>query len=130
MTAEPEARRTRVMIVEDRTDFRRLLANLLNRQADLEVVAEAGSLRMARAHAARATLDVILLDLNLPDGKGWDLIADLRGANRGVGVLVLSASFDRANLARANEAGADVILDKFATPSEILDAIRTAFTSR
>jgi len=118
------------MIVEDRRDFRRLLANLLNRQADLEVVAEVGSLRMAREHAARATLDVILLDLNLPDGKGWDLIADLRGANRGVGVLVLSASFDRGNLARANEAGADAILDKFATPSEILDAIRDASTSR
>jgi DNA-binding NarL/FixJ family response regulator len=58
------------MIVEDRADFRRLLANLLNRQADLKVVAEAGSLRMAREHAARVTLDVILLDLNLPDGKG------------------------------------------------------------
>jgi DNA-binding NarL/FixJ family response regulator len=118
------------MIVEDRRDFRRLLANLLNRQADLEVVAEVGSLRMAREHAAHATLDVILLDLNLPDGKGWDLIADLRGANRGVGVLVLSASFDRGNLARANEAGADAILDKFATPSEILDAIRDASTLR
>src|SRR5215218_7535191 len=63
------------MIVEDRRDFRRLLANLLNRQADLEVVAEVGSLRMAREHVARLTLDVILLDLNLPDGKGWDLTA-------------------------------------------------------
>jgi DNA-binding NarL/FixJ family response regulator len=42
----------------------------------------------------------------------------------------LSASFDRGNLARANEAGADAILDKFATPSEILDAVRDASTLR
>jgi DNA-binding NarL/FixJ family response regulator len=40
---------TRVMLVEDQTDFRRLMAALLGRQADLEVVAQAGSLAEARA---------------------------------------------------------------------------------
>jgi DNA-binding NarL/FixJ family response regulator len=118
------------MTVDDRADFRRMLTTLLDRQADLEVVAEAGSLREARYHTARAALDVVLLDLNLPDGKGWDLIADLRSANPGVAVIVLSASFDGANLERANEAGADTILDKFAAPREVVEAVRSAFDSR
>jgi DNA-binding NarL/FixJ family response regulator len=122
------------MTVEDRAEFRRLLTMMLNRQADFEVVAEAKSLQAARYHAAREVLDVVLLDLNLPDGKGWYLIADLRGANPHVAVIVLSASFDGANLARANEAGADAIadaiLDKFASPSEVVAAVRNAFASR
>ena len=107
-----------------------MLTTMLNRQADLEVVAEAGSLRDARYHNARADLDVVLLDLNLPDGKGWELIADLRGANPRVAVIVLSASFDGANLARADEAGADAILDKFAAPREVVEAVRSALSSR
>lgn len=118
------------MTVDDRADFRRMLTTMLDRQADLEVVAEAGSLRDARYHTARAALDVVLLDLNLPDGKGWELIADLRGANPRVAVIVLSASFDGGNLARADEAGADAILDKFASPREVVEAVRSALASR
>jgi DNA-binding NarL/FixJ family response regulator len=68
--------------------------------------------------------DVAILDLGLPDGNGADLIADLRGANPGAAVLALSASLDPRSLERATEAGADEILDKFATPGEVLDTIR------
>jgi DNA-binding NarL/FixJ family response regulator len=52
------------------------------------------------------------------------LIGELRAVNPGVAVLVLSASLDPENLERATDAGADEILDKFASPGEILDAIR------
>ena len=121
---------TRVMTVDDRADFRRKLTTMLDRQSDLEVVAETGSFRDARYYTARVSLDVVLLDLNLPDGKGWKLIADLRGANPRVAVIVLSASFDGANLARANVAGADVILDKFAAPRGVVEAISSALASR
>lgn len=120
----------RVMIVEDQAGFRRLLASMMDRQDDLEVVAQAESVQAARDLASRVAPDVVLLDLNLPDGKGWDLIADLREADPGVGVLVLSASFDTASLAAADGAGADAILDKFAAPGEIVDAVSTAAASR
>jgi DNA-binding NarL/FixJ family response regulator len=118
------------MTVDDRADFRRMLTAMLDRQSELVVVAEAGSLRDARYHTARVDLDVVLLDLNLPDGKGWELIADLRGTNPRVAVIVLSASFDGTNLARADEAGADAILDKFAAPSEVVEAVRSVLASR
>jgi len=58
------------MIVEDQAGFRRLLAAMLDRPDGLEVVAEAESLQTARDLASRAALDVVLLDLNLPKGKG------------------------------------------------------------
>ena len=124
MTVEPEARRTRVMIVEDHADFRELMEILLDRQPDIELLAKAGSLVEARAQAARVELDVAVLDLGLPDGNGADLIADLRRASNEVRVLVLSASLDPASIEKARSAGADEILDKLTPVDEILATVR------
>ena len=124
MTVEPEARRTRVMIVEDHADFRDLMEVLLGRQPDIELLAKAGSLVEARAQAARFELDVAVLDLGLPDGNGVDLIADLRRASYEVRVLVLSASLDPASIEEARSAGADEILDKLTPVDEILATVR------
>src|SRR5215210_3965216 len=118
------------MLVEDHAQFRRAIAALVNRQPGLEVVAEAGSLDEARRHAASIGFDVVLLDLRLPDGNGIDVIAKLREASPGA-VVILSATLDPTNLSKAKEAGADKMLDKFATPGEISAAIRsTATTAR
>jgi two-component system response regulator DesR len=114
----------RIMLVEDEAAFRRAMAFLLDREPDIEVVAEAGSLEEARRHAASVAFDVAVLDLGLPDGNGLDLVGDLRGANPRSVALILSANVDPTNLARAKDAGADEVLDKLATPDEIISAIR------
>jgi DNA-binding NarL/FixJ family response regulator len=119
-----ETRTLRVMLVDDHADFRRLVAAWIDREPGLEVVAQAGSLDEARRHAASVGCDVAVLDMGLPDGVGSDLIAELREICPGSAVLVLSASLDAANLARAREAGADEILDKFVPPTEVIGAIR------
>ncbi|MDQ4126821.1 MAG: response regulator transcription factor [Actinomycetota bacterium] len=119
-----EIRTVRVMLVEDHADFRCLVAAWVDREPDLEVVAQAGSLEEARRHAASVGCDVAVLDMGLPDGVGSDLIAQLREICPGSAVLILSAGLDAANLARARKAGADAILDKFAPPSEVVGAIR------
>jgi DNA-binding NarL/FixJ family response regulator len=112
------------MLVEDQADFRHLMATLLGREADLEVVAQAGSLAETRRHAATVGFDAAVLDLGLPDGDGADLITELRKASPSVGVLILSASLDSKNLEKATRAGADEMLDKLAAPCEVLEAIR------
>ena len=114
----------RVMLVDDHADFRRLVAAVVDREADLEVVAQAGSLEEARGRIASVGCDVAVLDMSLPDGVGSDLIAGLREICPGSAVLILSASLDLPNLARARGAGADGILDKFAEPEEVVGAIR------
>lgn len=129
MQGEQLATRTRVMLVEDQPDFRRLMVALLDRQPDLEVVAQAGSLTEAREHAEVVRFDVAVLDLGLPDGNGADLISDLRGANPDVAVLILSASLDPASLERAARAGASEIMDKLSTPGELIGAIRRLGTA-
>jgi|SRR5215212_709194 len=119
-----ETRTVRVMLVDDHADFRSLVAAWLDREPDLAVVAQAGSLGEARRLAASVGCDVAVLDMGLPDGVGSDLIAELRELCPCSAVLVLSASLDAANLTRAREAGADEILDKFVPPSEVIGAIR------
>jgi two-component system response regulator DesR len=124
MSAVTQAKRTRVMIVEDHADFRELMQVLLGRQPDIELVAQAGSLAEARAQAARFALDVAILDLGLPDGSGADLIADLRRDGNEVRVMVLSASLDPEGIEKARSAGADEILDKLTPVAEVLATVR------
>src|SRR5215210_9410848 len=89
----------RVMLVEDHIPYRQAIAFLLNLGPDLEVVAQAGSLAQAReALLAKGRLDVVVLDLALPDGDGSDLIGELRQSNPGVSVLVLSAAIGLEDL--------------------------------
>jgi two-component system response regulator DesR len=124
MSAEPQARPIRLMIVEDHADFRELMEVLLGREPDIDLLAQAGSLAEARSHATRLELDVAVLDLGLPDGSGADLIADLRRASPTVRVMVLSASLDPAGIEKARSAGADEILDKLTPVEEVLATVR------
>ena len=124
MRAATETTMVKVMLVEDHPDFRRLVARLVEREPDLEVVAQAGSLEEARRHAASVVCDVAVLDMSLPDGSGADLIAELRELCPGSAALILSATLDPASLARAREAGAEEVLDKLAAPAEVIEAIR------
>ena len=124
MTGETVTKQVRVMLVEDHPDFRALMEVLLNGQSDIELVAQAGSLAEARAHAATFEFDIVVLDLGLPDGHGEDLIADFRRFNPDVGVLILSASLDPASIEKATRLGADEIMDKLAPLEEVLSTVR------
>jgi DNA-binding NarL/FixJ family response regulator len=119
-----EAGTVRVMLVDDHADFRSLVAVWVDQQPDLAVVAQVGSLEEARRQAASVGYDVAVLDMGLPDGVGSDLIAELRELRPGCAVMILSASLDEANLARAREAGVDEIMDKFVDPAKVVGAIR------
>ena len=116
----------RILLVEDHASFRQTLAFVFDQQPELEVVAQAGSLTEARQvlEGLENQADLGVIDLSLPDGEGTDLIKDLRGANEDFAALVLTASLDRADHARAVEAGAAGVVHKSADVDEILDATR------
>ena len=124
MTGEGPATQTRVMLVDDHEDFRGLMVALLEGQPDLEVVAQAGSMAEARAEAPTARFDVVVLDLGLPDGNGADLIGELREASPGGAVLIMSASLHPTNLEKAMREGADEVMDKLASPREVVGTVR------
>ena len=112
----------RVLLVDDRADFRRVLADLLGRQPDIEVVAQAGSL--AEARGKLGGIDVALIDRGLPDGDGLGLVGELRHASPGVRVFVISSTAEKVHPGDAFEAGADGVIDKLDAPEEMFETIR------
>ena len=83
----------RVMIVDDHEIVRRGIAEIVDRADDLEVVAEAGTVQDALRRAQLVSPDVILVDLQLPDGTGIDIMESLGQTNPEIRPIVLT-SFD------------------------------------
>ncbi|SBV29798.1 two component transcriptional regulator, LuxR family [Micromonospora krabiensis] len=113
----------RVMVVDDHPMWREGVARDLTEAGHL-VVATTGEGRQAVRVAAAARPDVVVLDLQLPDVSGVDVIQGLRAALPQVRVLMLSASGEQQSVLDAVKAGATGYLVKSAAPSEFLDAVR------
>jgi DNA-binding NarL/FixJ family response regulator len=123
------AEEIRIMILDDHDTFRDPLAFMLEREPDLTVVARPRTLSQAREIVGDDTfaVDVALVDLNLPDGSGADLIKELRDARSRATALVLSATADRRHLATAIEAGAAGVMHKSAPMGDLVEAVRRLF---
>jgi DNA-binding NarL/FixJ family response regulator len=114
----------RILLVDDHASSRQALALLLEREQDVTVAGQAGSLAEARQVLPGARADVAVVDLKLPDGDGVTLVGEMRAAKPNALVLVLTASNERTDYARAVDAGASGVLPKTAPLSEVLSAIR------
>jgi DNA-binding NarL/FixJ family response regulator len=124
------AEEIRVMILDDHDTFREPLAFMLERESDLTVVARPRSLSEAREIVGDDgfEVDVALVDLNLPDGSGADLIKQLRDSRPRATALVLSATADQRHLATAIEAGAAGVMHKSAPMGDLVEAVRRLAT--
>jgi DNA-binding NarL/FixJ family response regulator len=116
----------RVMVVDDHPMWRDGVARDLA-EGGYEVVAAVGEGAQAVRVAAAVRPDVVVLDLQLPDASGVDVIRGLLAAQPGAHVLVLSASGEQHDVLEAVKAGATGYLMKSAKREEFLDAVsRTA----
>ncbi len=115
-----------LLLVDDHAAFRLPLALILEREPDLRVAAQTGSIAETRVVLPEVSgqIDVALVDLQLPDGNGVELVRDLRVMNPNGQTIVLTADTDKRHHAQAAEAGAAGIIVKSAQPVEIVDAIR------
>ena len=115
----------RVLLVEDHAAIREALASTFEREG-FEVVGQAGSIAEARGmlEDSEHPIDVALIDLGLPDGYGAELIEELREAHPNAQALVLSATLDRATVARAVQLGAAGVLSKTTHLQEVVDGVR------
>jgi len=113
----------RLMVVDDHNLFRRGLIALLQQDARLQVVGEAGDASQALSLASRLQPDLILLDNHLPGVQGVDAIADLRQAVPGVRVIMLTVSESVDDMAAGLRAGADGYLLKTIHTEDLCDSI-------
>lgn len=117
-------RKIRVALVDDHGPVRQAIRDLLAAERDIVVVGEAGTRSGALALADRTRPDVLLLDLQLPDGNGLTAIDQLLAREPGLRVVVLTM-FEEASLRNAAIAAgaADYVL-KDSGPQDVLEAIR------
>lgn len=115
-----------VVLVDDHAVVRGALKALLDGQDDLEVVGEAGDLAAAKATAAELQPQVLVLDVNLPDGLAVDALPELREAAPETEVVLLTMERDLTLVQRALDAGAKGYLFKDAAHLELIEAVRAA----
>lgn len=106
-TAHEPMQRCAVLVVEDDPGSRRLLEAVVAAIAECDVRA-AATLEEARRSMSGAPTDVVLLDVNLPDGNGLEFLRELRsdGSTADLPVVVLTADTDPVVRDRAFDAGA------------------------
>ena len=118
------------MIVDDHEIVRRGIAEIVDRDESLEVVAEAGSVADAVRRADLVRPDVILVDLQLPDGTGIDIMNSLRATHPQILPVVLTSFDDDEALAESLEAGARAYILKTVRGAEITDVIKAVADGR
>ena len=93
----------KLLIVDDHEILREGLKRILNSETDMEVVAEADNGTQALKLISEIDCDIVLLDLNLPDRNGIDLIADIKKKKPKTQILVLSICPEKNMLYRLSE---------------------------
>jgi two-component system, NarL family, invasion response regulator UvrY len=120
----------RIAIVDDHAMVRAGLRQFFSDQPDFEVVGEAANGREALDLVRRGGLDVVLLDIAMPDQSGVDALAAIRARAPELPVLILSG-FPEAHYATAMlRKGASGYLNKDCDPADVVTAIRTVARGR
>ncbi len=132
MPTEPNTARgdIEVMIVDDHEVVRRGIAEVIDRTDGLRVVAEAGSVAEAMRRATLVHPQVVLVDLQLPDGTGIDILTKLREQVPDAKAIILTSFDDDDALAAALRAGARAYVLKSVRGAEITDVIRAVAGGR
>jgi two-component system response regulator NreC len=115
-----------IVIADDHEVVRSGLRALLEQEADLEVIAEAGDVRSTMAHVRARQPDLLVLDLNMADGPSLPAIPDLLEASPRTAIVVLTMQSDPAFAREALRAGARGYVLKEAANAELVKAVRAA----
>ncbi len=113
-----------VFVVDDHPLMRKGLCDAINAEKDLRICGEAGGYHETLQHMHIQSPGVLVLDLTLKDGDGWNLLQQLRDENRLPPTLVLSVCDEEVYAQRLLHAGARGYLMKHEPISAILEAIR------
>jgi DNA-binding NarL/FixJ family response regulator len=114
----------KIMIVDDHAVVREGLRLLLEKEPDLEVVAEAGTGAKAVRLAKEAAPDVTVMDINLPDMSGIEATRRITAENSEAKVLVLSMESERRFVVEALQAGAKGYVLKDSALADLAVGIR------
>jgi DNA-binding NarL/FixJ family response regulator len=114
----------RVLVVDDHPLFLTGVSELLAHESDIRVVGQAASAQEAIAAFKQLSPDIVLLDMELPDATGMEVVSELVGLGQGAHVLMLSAFAQIDHVVAAMRAGARGYLAKAVDRQTLADSIR------
>ena len=120
---------TSVLLVDDHELIRHGLAGAFTRDETFLVVGQAGTVAEGIALAENLRPDVVVIDLQLPDGSGLDLVRTVRKERKDVGLVVLTMYAGDEQIFGAMDAGASAFVGKDAPSNEVVAAARHAAVS-
>ena len=119
-------RKIRVLLVDDHTIVREGICALLELSPEIEIVGEAGNGNEALEIAAKQKIDIVLMDLSMPEMGGLKR-PDSCKEFPGIKVIILTQYSDEEHVFSILEAGAHGFLNKSAASSELISAIRSVY---
>jgi len=120
---------TRVVLVDDHELIRTGLARAFERDPQMEVVGQAATVVQALAMYDALRPDVLVTDLQLPDGTGLDVIRAIRQQDETIGLVVLTMHSGDDQIFAAMAGGASAFVGKDAPSTEVVSAARHAAMS-
>jgi DNA-binding NarL/FixJ family response regulator len=121
--ADQPGRPVRVLLVDDDPHFRRVVVQELVADLRIHLAAQGGSAREGRRLIALHEFDVMMIDLNLGDGSGYELIDCMRSLRPQAEAVVISAMEDEQHALHAFELGATGYLVKKSWFGNYSDAV-------
>src|SRR5918999_5995404 len=116
--------RTRIVLVDDHALFRVGMRQILERETDFEVVAEAEDARDAYQMAVDLSPDIVLLDLSLPAPGGVETTQRIKREVPSIGIIALAVAEDEDQLFDMIKAGAAAFILKDISPGDLVAIIR------
>ncbi|MDX1585039.1 MAG: response regulator transcription factor [Thermoanaerobaculia bacterium] len=115
---------SRLMLVDDHELVRAGLRELIANEPDFEIAAEAGTGAEALDALRDQDIDIVVLDLSLPDYSGIDLMKSMLAQRPNLRILILSMHPEESYARRIMRAGAHGYVNKGAAPDLLITAIR------
>lgn len=115
-----------VLLTDDHQVFSEAVGQLLQSEEDLTVVGQVTSSAAAEAFLESQQVDVLVVDVELDQESGIELLARVRAGNPNMAIVVLSCHDDSDVIIEALRAGAQAYVTKDASFEELLAAIRSA----
>jgi two-component system invasion response regulator UvrY len=117
-------------IVDDHAIVRAGLKEFLTLNDDIQVVGEAASGREAIELVREVPMDVLIMDLAMPQKSGIDVLVSIRAKDPDLAVLILTGQPEETYALNLLRLGASGFLNKAVAPLEILEAVRVVGTGR
>jgi DNA-binding NarL/FixJ family response regulator len=121
---------TSVLIADDHALLRNGLKQLLNDERSIRKIGEAGSGSETLEKLRAEHWDLLILDINMPDRSGLDILRQARATHPDTRILILSGFPERQYAVNVLRAGASGYLNKEMAPEELLSAVRAVLQGR